>query len=211
MIAHALTIVRNELEAHLTAIAPPPTATHSELGNVAEVGNAQGGGNGKGRERVLLSVVNIQEERTLRNVPAYVRDDVTLRVRHENPPTFLNLAVLVTATHGDYPTALLALSRAISFFQYRSVFTHDTVAPQSLMTGAPNNPDDQLEAFKLIFALGSPSLEEVNDMWGMLGGKQFPFALYWMRMLELKFRAVSRESGVITEIVRDYTRKAPVS
>ena len=79
------------------------------------------------------------------------------------------------------------------------------------MTGAPNNPADQLETFKLIFSLGSPSLEEVNDMWGMLGGKQFPFALYWMRILELKFRAASRESGVITEIVRDFTRKAPVS
>lgn len=210
MIAHALTIVRNELEAHLTAISPPPGgAEHSELGNVAELGNAQG--NGKGRDRVLLSVVNIQEERTLRNVPAYVRDDVTLRVRYENPPTFLNLAVLVAATHTDYPAALLALSRAIAFFQYRSVFTPETVDPQSLVTGAPTNPIDQLESFKLIFALGSPSLEEVNDMWGMLGGKQFPFALYWMRMLELKFRAVSRESGVITEIVRDYTRKVPVS
>ena len=31
-------------------------------------------------------------------------------------------------------------------------------------------------------------------MWGMLGGKQFPFALYSMRMLELKFQATQRES-----------------
>ena len=44
---------------------------------------------------MLLSVVNIQEERTLKNVPTYVRDDAALRVRYENPPTFLNLAVLV--------------------------------------------------------------------------------------------------------------------
>lgn len=211
MIAHALTIVRNELEAHLTGIAASPAGAHSDLGNVAEIGLGTGGGGGGRRDRILLSVVNIQEERTLRNVPTYVRDDVSLRVRYENPPTFLNLAVLVAATHADYPTALLALSRAIAFFQYRSVFTHDTVAPQSLRTGAPTNAIDQLETFKLIFTLGSPSLEEVNDMWGMLGGKQFPFALYWMRMLELRFRAVTRESGVITEIVRDYTRKVPVT
>jgi hypothetical protein len=210
MIAHALTIVRNELEAHLTRIAPPAGAAHSDLGNIAELGVGPGG-SAKGRDRVLLSVVNLQEERTLRNAPTYVRDDVSLRVRYENPPTFLNLAVLVAATHTDYPAALLALSRAIAFFQYRSVFTHDSVDPLSRTNGAPNNPLDQLETFKLIFTLGSPSLEEVNDMWGMLGGKQFPFALYGMRMLELKFRAVSRESGVITEIVRDYTRKVPVS
>lgn len=210
MIAHALAIVRNELERHLTAIAAPTADAHADLGNVAEIGGAQGG-NGKGRDRILLSVVNIQEERTLRNVAAYVRDDAALKVRYENPPAFLNLAVLVAATHTDYSAALLALSRALAFFQYRNVFTPENVDPQSLVKGAPTNPIDQLDDFKLVFALGSPSLEEVNDMWGMLGGKQYPFALYWMRMLELRFRAVTGESGVITEIVREYTRKAAVT
>ena len=121
--------------------------------------------------------MNIQEERTLKNVPAYVRDDAALRVRYENPPTFLNLAVLVAATHTNYGDALLALSRALAFFQFRNVFTHDNVDPQSLTDGAPLNDLDRLVEFKLIFNLWSPTLEEVNDMWGMLGGKQFPFAL----------------------------------
>ena len=118
-----------------------------------------------------------------------MRDDAALRVRYENPPTFLNLAVLVTATHTKYDDALLALSRALVFFQFRNVFTHENVDPQSLTDGAPVNDLDRLVEFKLIFNLWSPTLEEVNDMWGMLGGKQFPFALYSMRMLELKFQA----------------------
>ena len=163
------------------------------------------------REKVLLSVVNIQEERTLKNGPTYVRDDVALRVRYENPPTFLNLAVLVAATHTKYDDALLALSRALVFFQFRNVFTQENVDPQSLTDGAPVNDLDRLVEFKLIFNLWSPTLEEVNDMWGMLGGKQFPFALYSMRMLELKFHATQRESGLITEVVSGFSHKAAVS
>jgi hypothetical protein len=48
-------------------------------------------------------------------------------------------------------------------------------------------------------------------MWGMLGGKQFPFALYSMRMLELKFHATERESGLITEVASGFSHKAAVS
>jgi hypothetical protein len=160
---------------------------------------------------VLLSVVNIQEERTLKNGPTYVRDDSALRVRYQNPPTFLNLAVLAVAPHSSYGDALLALSRVLAFFQFRSVFTPDTVDPQSLVDGAPVNEIDRLAEFKLIFNLWSPTLEEVNDMWGMLGGKQFPFALYSMRMLEVKFQATQRESGLITEVVSGFLSKPAVT
>ena len=66
----------------------------------------------------------------------------------------------------------------------------------SLTTNAPTNPLDQLESFKLIFDLYSPTLEEVNHLWGTLGGRQYPFVLYVLRMLELKFRAVQSESRV---------------
>ena len=89
------------------------------------------------------------------------------------------------------------------------VLTHENVDPSSISTGAPVNDLDRLEEFKLIFNLCSPTLEEVNDMWGMLGGKQFPFALHSMRMLELKFRATQRESGVITEVVSSFAHKTP--
>lgn len=205
MISHAMTIIRNELDTHLSTFGG--NAPHADLGNIGEV-SAPGG---QSREKVLLSVVNIQEERTLKNVPAYVRDDTTLRVRYQNPPTYLNLAVLVAATHTNYGDALLALSRTLTFFQYRNDFTPDNVDPRSLSAGAPVNALDRLVEFKLIVNLWSPTLEEVNDMWGMLGGKQFPFALYSLRMLELKFDASVREAGVITEVVSGYAQRPAVS
>jgi hypothetical protein len=61
VIAHALTIVTNELERHLQTFGGG--GPFVELGNVAEI--AQGAGNGSAREKLLLSVVNTQEERTL--------------------------------------------------------------------------------------------------------------------------------------------------
>lgn len=205
MIAHALTIVRNELDRHLATFGG--NSPHAELGNIAETGAGQGGG--ATRDRIILSMVNIQEERALKNVVSHVRDEVTLQVRYHQPPISLNLAVLVAATHSRYVDALTALSRALAFFQFTPVFTPATVAPASLTDGAPPNALDRLDEFRLVFNLWSPSMEEVNDMWGMLGGKQFPFALFSMRMLELKFHAVTHEGRLITDIIHDYTHEVP--
>ena len=208
MLSHALTIVINELEKHLTdtygggAVIP-----QVRLGNIAE-----GVGNGANTETVPrdvldFSMVNIREEKTLKNISNQVRNDATLRVVYENPPVFLNFHILVVATHSAYANALLVLSRAIRFFQFRNVFDQDSVAPASLTVNAPANPLDQLETFKLIFDLYSPTMEEVNHLWGTLGGKQYPFVLYTLRLLELKFKAAQAEAGLITKVVNDFHHK----
>jgi hypothetical protein len=209
MIAHALTIVINEINQHLDDVFQM-SAPAASLGNLAE--GFAGGGPGSGgvaRNRLILSVVNIKEEKALKNLPNYVRDDVSLKASYENPPVFLNLQILISATHTNYSDALLVLSRAICFFQHKNVFTPDNVSPGSITANAPNNPLDQLEAFKLIFDLYSPTMEEVNHLWGTLGGKQYPFVLYMLRMIDLKFKAVQSESGLITEVVSDFHHKTP--
>jgi hypothetical protein len=47
-------------------------------------------------------------------------------------------------------------------------------------------------------------MEEVNHMWGTLGGKQYPFAMFNLRLVDLKFRTVLSEGGLITEVARDF-------
>jgi hypothetical protein len=207
MISHALIIVINELNKHL-AEAYGSTLPQAALGNLAE-GFATGtGSNGIPRNMLYLSVVNIKEERALKNLPARVRNDRTLKVSYENPPVFLNFLILMAATHTDYTNALSVLSRAIRFFQFRNVLTQDNVAPESITTSSvPLNALDQLESFKLIFDLYSPTMEEVNHLWGTLGGKQYPFVLYMLRMIDLKFKAVKSEGGLITEVVTDFYHK----
>ncbi|HSF89848.1 MAG TPA: DUF4255 domain-containing protein [Saprospiraceae bacterium] len=203
MIAHALHIVVNELNKHFTDQfqAPANRVVEGNIGmgvNGAALGNVPA-------EKIILSVVNYKEEKTLKNLPHYVRNDSALKVTYENPPVFINFMILMTATHSDYLNALIDLSRIIRFFQSQNVFTPETVSPLSVaLDPVKFNPLDSLESFKLIFDLYSPSFEEVNHMWGTLGGKQYPFVMYLMRMLELKFRVIQSESGVVTEIQRDF-------
>ena len=205
MISHALTIVINELNKHLADNYGSASMNQGRLGSLAE-GFTSGNGNAS-RDMLNMSLVNIKEEKALKNVPTYTRNDITLTAVYENPPAFLNFQILMAATHTDYTNALLVLSRAIRFFQFRNVFTQDNVAPASITTNAPGNSLDQLETFKLIFDLYSPSMEEVNHLWGTLGGKQYPFVLYMLRMLDLKFKAVQSESGLITEVVSNIYHK----
>jgi hypothetical protein len=210
MLSHALTIVVNELETHLSDVYGAGSVTPQvRLGNLAEgVGS---GGNLVPRDILDFSMVNIREEKTLKNISNQIRNDATLRVVYENPPIFLNFHILVAATHSNYTNALLVLSRAIRFFQFKNIFDQDSVAPASLTTNAPGNPLDQLETFKLIFDLYSPTMEEVNHLWGTLGGKQYPFVLYSLRLMELKFKASQGEAGLITEVVQDFHHKSPVA
>lgn len=208
MISHGLTIVINELKKHLDdAYGVALSDDVAQTGNLAEGLAAVGISNGVLRDKLIFSVVNIKEEKSLKNLPNYVRNDTTLRATYENPPVFLNFQILITATHTSYNNALLMLSRTIRFFQSKNVFTQDNVSPTSITINEPPNELDRLESFKLIFDLYSPTMEEVNHLWGTLGGKQYPFVIYMMRMIDLKFRAIYNESGLITEVVSDFYHK----
>ena len=209
MISHALTIVANELKNQLETYgdATPPDVN---IGNLADGFTTQNGNGGVSRDILVLSVVNIKEEKTLKNLPNFTRNDTTLKATYENPPFYLNFQILITATHVNYANALLMLSRAIRFFQFQNVFTQDNISPNSITKNAPGNPLDQLESFKMIFDLYSPSMEEVNHLWGTLGGKQYPFVIFMLRMIDLKFRAIQSERGLITEVVSDFYHKKTV-
>jgi hypothetical protein len=209
MLSHALTIVANELERHLDKIyGLPSVSPQVRLGNIAEgVGNGAANQGAIPRDVLGFSMINIREEKTLKNISNQVRNDATLRVIYRNPPVFLNFHILLVATHTNYTNALLSLSRAIRFFQFSNVFDQDSVAPESMLTNAPDNPLDQLETFKLIFEVYSPTMEEVNHLWGTLGGKQYPFVLYTLRLLEMQFKATQSEAGVITQVYNDTYQK----
>ncbi|MBP6825627.1 MAG: DUF4255 domain-containing protein [Saprospiraceae bacterium] len=208
MITHALLILQNELDEHLKVYDQGSEPDRVVIANMAE-GVKSGNANGTvDSEKLVFTIVNIREEKALKNLPNYVRNDVTMKASYENPPVFLNFLLLLSATHGLYTNATLYISRAIRFFQYKNVFTQDTVSPDSLNIQKHSMTTmDQLESFKLILDLYSPSLEEVNHLWGTLGGKQYPFVLYMLRMIDLKFKGPGKETGLITEVVSEFYHK----
>lgn len=128
--------------------------------------------------KVVLTVVNLEEEKTLRNQLPYeeVVENGQRTVAYRQPPAFLNAYVLFSATHVNYRNALRLVGDVVTFFQRRPVLT------------AQNSPGfalpDTLADARLVLDLHSLSFEQLNHLWASLGGKQMPFALYRCRLLK---------------------------
>jgi hypothetical protein len=185
MISHGLTIVINELKKHLEDVYNIPQSESAVIPGNIGVGFESGGSTCFSGDKIVFTLVNIREEKAIKNLPENARHNAKMSIAHENPPIFLNYQILITATHADYTQALIMLERVIRFFQSKCLFTHDNVTPSSMLINAPANNHDRLESFKLIFELCSLTLEEVNHLWGPLGSKQYPFVLYYLRIHNL--------------------------
>ncbi len=142
-------------------------------------------------DNVFITLVNISEESTMKNIPNYVQEGGNTIYR--NAPVYLNLYVLFSCcVTQSYEKSLKFLSQIVTFFQGKNSFTHQN-SPSP--TGSR-----ELKDFKFTLDLFSPTFEQANYLWSTLGGKQFPYVLYRMRLVEI-FRDHRTESrGVIREI-----------
>jgi hypothetical protein len=120
-----------------------------------------------------VTLVNIEEDRTNRAIDPYVKTDEGFA--KVNPEIKLNLFVLFTANFKDnYSEALKFVSYVIQFFQAKNVFTTE------------NTTELDPRVQKLIIELQPMSFEQQNYLWGMVGGKYLPSALYKFRMLVIQ-------------------------
>lgn len=189
MLYESLLLLKGQLNAYYTtlhervsSIDPSPVI----LENVAALNETQLGD----AQNVYITLVNLAEESTLRNTPNFRKQDD--RTVYEQPPIYLNLHVLFSVVMRDeYEKALLHLSHLIKFFQGQPVFNQKLTADHSFGTGAE---------FNLIMDLCSPSLEQANFLWSTLGGRQYPSALYKLRLLEMKRDSMTATRDLISEI-----------
>jgi len=145
----------------------------------------------KASDNVLITLVNISEEKTLKNVPTYIIEaDKTV---YKNPPVFINLYVLFTACMQKYDHGLIYLSHVINYFQGQSIFT----TQNSIIK---KNKETPIEDFKVIVELYSLTTEQVNYIWSTLGGKQHPFVCYKVRLLQMEKDSTKETRGIITDI-----------
>jgi len=196
MIVHAMQILRKELEAFLKPLDADDDRV-VELANVAPLDKLQAETHGNDADKVVLTLINIREEKTLKNGPFHRRNDATLQTEYFNPHVFLNLYILVSANQTKYTNALIYLSRIASFFQGKNVFTHLNSLP---VTDTEVPETDRMDSFKLILDLYSPSFEELNHIWGTLGGKQVPSLVYCLRLVEVQPRKLEGTGGLVEEI-----------
>lgn len=196
MIFKALNVIKSELSKHLEPYLKEDESV--TLGNIAMLESSNGPNNGNVNQldgKVVISLVGVQQEKTLRNLPNFkIQDGQTV---YKNAPVHLNLFVLISANSSKYETSLIYLSQVIKFFQGKNIFTHQDSFEKN------NDPDfeqQDLEPFRMLIDLHSTSFEESNYLWSTLGGKQLPAACYKIRVLALERDLPQGTSGTIKEI-----------
>jgi hypothetical protein len=143
----------------------------------------------KNAENIFITLVNISEEATLKNIPNYQTENfVTV---YKNPPIFLNLFVLFSACMKKYDQALMHLSAVIRFFQAKNNFNQKNSTSAII---------ENLDEFNILLDLFSPTFEQVNYLLSTLGGKQFPFALYKLRLVIMERESTDETRGIIRAI-----------
>ena len=124
---------------------------------------------------VYLSLINLEEECTLKNTSHYVRRNGN--VEYQEPPVYLNAYLLCVSNFENYDMSLLRLSQTIKLFQGKHVFSSENQT-------ATNPFPASLE--KLIFDFYNLNFEQLNHLWGVLGGTYLPAVLYKVRMIKVQ-------------------------
>lgn len=124
---------------------------------------------------IVLSLLNVEEEHTLKNRPHFTRENNKLF--YKEPPVFLNLNTVMAFEFEDYGTSLQRLEDTVQFFQNKRWFTSDNEREQ--------NPFPE-GVHKLILDLQQLDFENLNHIWSISGGTHFLSLLYKIRLVKIQ-------------------------
>lgn len=193
MIFESLKIISGELDNYLYQKINQKIV---RLANAATIESERNRNNSE----VSLSLINIQEEFTLKNIPNHRINGTS--VTYKNHKVYVNLYILFTVNKNSYEESLKILNEIISFFQGKKVFTHENTN----LKGIDGVTD--IKKFKFITEIYTPSFEELNHIWGTLGGKQYPSVLYKLSLLEIERDIINKEGPLIQEIPQNILHKS---
>lgn len=187
MISKALLFIEDQANLYLQGLLGPTTEKYVSIGNIAKITENEANPNENGGANVIITLVNIEEDRISKNPDGVYRTHNSLVKR--NPEILLNLYILFSSNSPNYITALSRISNVVQCFQSVNLFTqasHPTLDPK-------------IE--KLHLELYTMNFEQVNHLWSTLGGKYLPSALYKMKMLTIVDEDNKTEGSLISEIV----------
>lgn len=144
-------------------------------------------------DKVVLSLINLEEEISMKNLP-----NVNFKngsYEYKNKPVNLNLYLLFSANRSVYTKSITALSAIIEFFQDKKVFNQ---------LNTPLNPTitalDNVKEFKFVIELYTPTFEQLNYVWGTLGGKSVPNVMYKVSIVKVEGTSLVKKGSAITEV-----------
>jgi hypothetical protein len=178
-------------------ISPSHTDAPLVLANISRVNDGDEF-TGTMKDKLVLSIVNIEEDRVARSPENFVKQDNL--IKYKNPAIHLNLTLLFAATH-DYGKAIPLLEKVIRFFQVKSVFTPANT-PELLAVNELNN----INIERIIFEWVNLNLEQVHQLWTTLGGHYMPSMVFKMRMITIDEQQIQHEALPIKEITATFGR-----
>ena len=180
MIFPAVDIIRQELVNN---------GVNADIGNISEIINDINN-NGVNAD-IIISLINIEENRISRNPENFVRQNGGIIMK--NPAVHLYLTLLFTSVRraGGYGLSLQDLQSVIGFFQQKYVFDH------------ANTPALNANIEKLVLDMVSLNLQQLHEIWSVLGGRYFPSVAYRMRMVTID-TIPDIKGPLVLEVEADY-------
>ena len=140
---------------------------------------------------LIFTLLNIEKDSNALNPLPEVRfSDVAFEKK--SPPLYLNLKVLI-ASHFNaeqLQSGLDTLTIALSFLQGKPLWN------------AQNTPGLPSSVDRLIFEMETLDFHQLSHLWGTIGAKYMPSAVYKLRMLTI-------DDGAIQELVSPIKKVAP--
>ncbi|MEL6917899.1 MAG: DUF4255 domain-containing protein [Bacteroidota bacterium] len=201
MIGLALKLLRDELSEYIVRNRRPGDTIIQDDVILHNIALMEGDAAADLSNKIIITLVNSEEESTLKNNSNAVR---TINgIRYIEPAVFLNLYVLISSTLGQdlqdaYEFALHRLSLIVQFFQAKKTFTVQN-SPFTTISNDNNIPQETKDQIRLNVELYTLTFEQINHLWGSLGGKQVPFAMYKIRLVKIQ-ENTTVEAPVIEEI-----------
>lgn len=155
---------------------------------------------------IILSIVNIEEDRTLKNQSVYLKEanpktDIS---RYKNPTQHLIFSLLFSSFAEKpnlYLTGIEKLNLVINYFQQNNTFYYkkddtELIYYPDFMS---KTEAQKLNYSKITFETASLTMEQLNQMWSYLGSKYMPSILFKMRLYPVQVDTVIKEE-VIKEV-----------
>lgn len=154
---------------------------------------------------IVLSIVNIEEDKTQKNQSLYIKDtnDKTNILRYNQPTQHLILSLLFSSYNKDlskYLDGIDKLKNIISYFQQNNSFYYknDDSEMINYTTFLSKTDLEQVNYTKITMELVSLSMEQLNQMWSYLGSKYMPSVLYKIRLCPIQSATTIQEKVIQT-------------
>lgn len=155
---------------------------------------------------IILSIVNIEEDKTLKNQSIYIRDnnDPTSISKYRHPTLNLTISLLFSSyniVQSKYLDGIDKLKVIIAYFQQNNSFFYknddtELLDYQSFMAKTEAEKENYS---KMTMESVSLTMEQLNQMWSYLGSKYMPSVLYKMRLCSIQGTDTTPEN-VITQV-----------